>query len=215
MATFTSPVFNLEPNPGEPARFGFLPTEETPAFIDTSVKTGGDYGIIGESDNIEQNAGVLHAQVTLWGVPGSPAHDDARGFECIEIAREQLEKGEFDRARQCTSADQHNPPPFFDLPTSCTGQPLVSIAEADPWDEPGNFVKVSTYPVHPDADPGWLQPPALRTVDQGHPGCAKREQCERTPRGRARPAGIRSLNATSLRSPPCAMSPSRCRKVWR
>ena len=138
LATFTSPVFNLEPSAGEPARFGFLPTKETPAFIDASVRSGEDYGVDGESSNIEQNAGVLRAQVTLWGVPGSAAHDSARGVGCLEVA------GGNPVGFTCTPLEEHDPSPFFTLPTSCPGHPLQSEAEADSWEQPGAFVHAMT-----------------------------------------------------------------------
>jgi hypothetical protein len=126
LKTILTHVYNLEPSPGEPARFGFLPTKETPVFIDSSVRSGEDYGINGETNDIVEVAGDLRAQVTLWGVPGDSRHDGARG----------------------AVLDEHDPPPFLALPTSCTGHPLESVAEADPWSEPGHFVKVSTNGFH-------------------------------------------------------------------
>jgi hypothetical protein len=70
LKTIATPVWNLEPSAGEPARLGFLPTKETPAFIDTSLRNGEDYGVDAQTSNIVQVAGDLRAQVTLWGVPG-------------------------------------------------------------------------------------------------------------------------------------------------
>ncbi len=123
LKTIPTPVFNLEPSVGEPARFGFLAGgHEFPVFIDSSVRSGEDYGINGETNNIVEVAGTLRAQVTLWGVPGDPRHDGARGGAVID----------------------NDPPPLLALPTSCTGHPLESVAEADPWAEPGHFARAST-----------------------------------------------------------------------
>ena len=130
-----SPVYNLEPSVGEPARFGFLPSKETPVFIDSSVRDGGDYGIDGESNDILQDIGDISAQVTLWGVPGDARHDQSRGLACVEP-----ESG----YGACSALGELNPPPLFSLPTSCSGRPLESVAEADSWEEPGVFKRAST-----------------------------------------------------------------------
>ncbi len=131
LKTFHSPVFNLEPVAGEPARFGFLPTKETPIFINASVRNGEDYGVTTETSNIVEVAPNLRAQVTFWGVPGDPRHA-ASYAGCLEPPR-------FGKC-QSEPEEVHNPPPFFALPTSCSGHPLESEAEADSWtDNPGHF----------------------------------------------------------------------------
>lgn len=122
LKTIETPVFDLEPAEGEPARFGLLPTKETPVFIDTSVRSGQDYGVTNMTSNIVQVAADLRTQVTFWGVPGDPRHNSARGVPLQEA----------------------NPPPFFVLPTTCTGRALESVAEIDPWSEPGHFATAST-----------------------------------------------------------------------
>src|SRR5580704_315710 len=132
-----SPVFNLEPSVGEPARFGFLPSLETPVFIDSSIRNGGDYGINGESRDIVQDIGFLSAQVTLWGVPGDSRHDVSRGFNCL------VPNG-FPQAPACASLAQPAPAPLFSLPSSCPGHVLESEAVADSWEEPGRFVHATT-----------------------------------------------------------------------
>ena len=72
--TFTVPLFNLEPEVGEPARFGFYIVEaNAPVYIDTAVRTGGDYGITVTTHNITQTAGFLSAHVTVWGCRVTPA----------------------------------------------------------------------------------------------------------------------------------------------
>jgi hypothetical protein len=107
------PLFNLEPEVGEPARFGFLVTAEVPVFIDSAVRSGEDYGVTGVVSNISQTAGLLSSEVTFWGVPGDSRHSDFRG----------------------NPTPEHNPPPLFELPTSCTG-PLQSSVLGDSWTDP-------------------------------------------------------------------------------
>jgi hypothetical protein len=77
-----SPVFNLTPARGEPARFGFE-FLEVPVIVDTSVRTGGDYGVRASVHNVPQSAAVLSSIVTLWGVPADSRHDQTRGWACL------------------------------------------------------------------------------------------------------------------------------------
>jgi hypothetical protein len=139
------PLFNLEPLVGEPARLGFYVTAgEVPVFIDPSLRSGGDYGITVSSFNISQTASFLSAQVTVWGVPGDPRHDSARGWGCLAVARSN-------KGFTCNPQEQKQPPPFLSLPTSCqknqlTGEPepLTSIAEGDSWVHAGSFETLAT-----------------------------------------------------------------------
>ena len=122
-------VYNLEPNVGEPARLGFIPAE-VPVFLDTTLRTGGDYGITTNVDNITQTTAFLSNKVMIWGVPGAAAHD---GFRAGGGSEECIHGG-------CAPQEpQQNPPPFFTLPASCPGHPLASEIEADSWAAPGHF----------------------------------------------------------------------------
>jgi hypothetical protein len=146
---FTVPLFNVEPQRGEPARFGFyLPKAGFGVLIDTSVRTGGDYGITSTTANISQTASFLSAQVTLWGAPGDPRHDASRGWSCLEensqgASPEQLA---LNGQSPCIAEATGHPPAFLDLPTSCTG-PLQSSVEADSWVQPGDFQSFASEPL--------------------------------------------------------------------
>jgi hypothetical protein len=136
-ATNALPIFNLEPRPGEPARFGFyFVVGNTPVFIDTAVRTGSDYGVTAEVSNITQLTSVIASDVTFWGVPGDSRHDKQRGWGCLDEARN------LNPHQPCTPAGQEHPAPFLDLPTSCRA-PLMSSVEADSWDRPGAFQSVT------------------------------------------------------------------------
>jgi hypothetical protein len=129
---FTVPVFNLEPAFGEPARFAFyLTAASLPVYIDTAVPAGGDYPVISNVENIDQAAGYLWSEVTFWGTPGAQSHNSQRGYACLG-ASEALNYG------SCGPSEVKSPPPFLDLPTSCSS-PLQTSLEADPWSEPGHF----------------------------------------------------------------------------
>ncbi len=131
LATFTVPLFNLVPRVGEPARFGFLiPIAETSVYIDTSVRTGSDYGITVNVNNITQTAGFVGSEVTVWGVPSDPRHNAVRGWACLYEA-ENSAAGH----GPCETQSVPHPPPFLQMPTSCTG-PLLTSVESDSWEEP-------------------------------------------------------------------------------
>jgi hypothetical protein len=132
--TVPSPLFNLKPATGEPARFGFT-TLGVPVILDTSVRTGGDYGVTVSVSNIPQAAIFLGSQVTLWGVPGDPHHDQERGWQCLDGGI----WGQLFGLSACPVVDQKNPPPLLSLPTSCTG-PLQTTLAADSWQKEGNFL---------------------------------------------------------------------------
>src|SRR5262249_31394965 len=55
----TVPVFNLVPSRGEPARFGFEVLGKIPIVIDTSVRSGKDYGVVVNVNDATQIAGLL------------------------------------------------------------------------------------------------------------------------------------------------------------
>jgi hypothetical protein len=133
--TETVPLFNLEPDRGEPARFGFyIPVAEVPVYIDTAVRTGGDYGVTVSSYNITQTTAFLTDHVTVWGVPGDPRHDASRGWGCLIQSGTATRGSSPGALPPCEHSEAAHPPPFLSLPTSCTG-PLQSTVEGDSWEE--------------------------------------------------------------------------------
>ncbi len=73
----SEPLYSLEPAVGEPARFGFI-TLVGPVILDTSVRTGGDYGVVVTVPNITEGTGFIGNIVTFWGVPGDARHNNSR-----------------------------------------------------------------------------------------------------------------------------------------
>ena len=131
VADYIVPLFNIEPSVGEPVRAGFR-ILKTPVLIDSSIRTGSDYGATVSVDNITQTIGFLSSQVTLWGVPGDPRHDTARGYGCL------AESSGLSHLLPCNLAGQVHPPPFLVLPPSCGGTFATSV-EVDSWAAPGVF----------------------------------------------------------------------------
>ncbi len=144
--TFTTPVFNLTPSVGEPARFGFL--AGAPVILDTAVRTGGDYGVTVSVKNITQVVQFLGSRVTLWGVPGDPRHDSSRGWSCID--NELFQMVTPGQVTPCKPLAQRFPPPFLELPTACAG-PMQTSIETDSWAKEGMFT----------GSPATTPPPAL------------------------------------------------------
>ena len=126
LRTYPLPIFNLVPSHGEPVRFGFT-VVKTPVTIDSAVRTGSDYGATVSVANIPEVINFLSESVTFWGVPASPAHDEARGWACLAA-------GVFNVVT--TETCQHTHPasskPFLTLPSSCAA-PFASTVEGRSW----------------------------------------------------------------------------------
>ena len=135
---FTVPVFNLVPSQGEPARFGFEVLGRIFVAIDTSVRTGSDYGVLASVQNADETAGLLSSQVTLWGDPGDPRHNQARGWECVEGGYHFLNH---EVSTPCPTEADLAQTPFLTLPTACpsagAGDVLASSVQAESWTEAG------------------------------------------------------------------------------
>ncbi len=136
LQTYVEPLYNLVPNRGEPVRAGWS-LAGVRIYVDTSVRTGGDYGVTVSVNNITQFSGTVASKITVWGVPGDPAHDGQRGVSC--------DLGE----ASCVHLDEQSPPPFLSLPTSCTGALTSSVSE-DSWEQQGVFTD-SVGPFEPMA----------------------------------------------------------------
>jgi hypothetical protein len=134
---FSEPLYSLEPAAGEPARFGFQ-TPAGPVILDTSVRTGGDYGVVVTVPNIVDYP-FMGNQLTFWGVPADARHDNVRGKECLE----NIDAREYgDPELSCPVNEK--PQPFLIMPTACTG-PLQTTMQADSWAEPGVFSAPAEY----------------------------------------------------------------------
>jgi hypothetical protein len=120
LQTITDPIFNMKPLVGEPARFAFKVGGLFSQFLDSSVRTGKDYGVTVTAPNISQVPWLLGVKLTFWGVPGDPRHDRQRGWECLQ------EYG------TCNPSTSKTPPPFLVMPTSCE-TPFQSTVSSDSW----------------------------------------------------------------------------------
>jgi hypothetical protein len=126
-----APVYNMVPPAGMPARFAFK-VITTPVFVDTSVRTGGDYGLDASLVDVPQGLSLLDSSLTFWGVPGDPGHNSQR---CQEL-----------NTGTCATPNSFQDPvkPFLTLPTSCTAPQTTSMT-VDSWEQPGAFTPPATF----------------------------------------------------------------------
>jgi hypothetical protein len=127
----TTPFYNLAPEVGHAASFGFLVFRAIPFILSSSVRTGGSYAVQSIQEGI---AGVLPTSfsLTLWGVPADPRHDPQRGQECGLVTGTECEEGGL-------SSGISEPRPFLTMPTNCTAASPTAEVSADSWQSPGVF----------------------------------------------------------------------------
>jgi hypothetical protein len=154
VADIPVPLFNLEPGPGEPARFGFnVVIANAPVVIDTSIRSGGDYGITVKVDNITQTAAFISSSTTVWGAPEDPSHNRQRGWGCLQESRGLTVTEEIPKCSATATEPGSHPPAFLSLPTSCPkdalGQPetLATSVEEDTWAQAGVFMSFPGRPL--------------------------------------------------------------------
>jgi len=124
------PVYNLTPNPGEVAKFGFRVLGNFDIQGNVAVRPG-DYGLRVSFHNTNDVTDALDSvTLTVWGVPASPEHDTWRWKPEIDGP-----KSHFGTSSEVALA------PYFTNPTSCEGQ-LEAMVEANSWEQPGTFAEV-------------------------------------------------------------------------
>lgn len=136
--TIPVPLYNLVPPKGMPAQLGFQ-VLGAPFYVNTELRTGGDYGITAFVRNTTEIQRVSAATVIVWGVPSDPRHNPVRG-SCLNpnVERRSYSLG------SCTPGVAVKR--FLRSPTSCDS-PLLTQMSFDTWTEPGAFVNaVSSEP---------------------------------------------------------------------
>lgn len=117
-----SALYNIIPPQGKAARFGGFVNGGTDGFIDSTVRTGADYGITSGGMNITGRVAAYGLTVRIWGVPADPSHDSAR--VCA------------DGVLDCPSTAPQRP--YLRMPTSCGG-PLSVRALVDAYQSPAEY----------------------------------------------------------------------------
>jgi uncharacterized repeat protein (TIGR01451 family) len=119
------PLWNLEPAHGEPARLGFE-VIKVPVVLNTSVRTGGDYGVSVSVSEAPESVQLLSSEVTIWGAPGAAVHNPSRGWACL------LGGVYVNHEASCQDTSQQPAGAYLTLPSACTG-PLLSTVQGESW----------------------------------------------------------------------------------
>ena len=158
------PVFNLVPPPDRPALFG-MNIAGSVIVLDTSVRTGSDYGITVTARNASEGVIVDGTHIDFWGIPFDASHDHERSCPG--------ETGAGSGGPTCGVGNGQDA--FFRQPTACTpsGVGLKTTVHADSWTQPGKFVEASFmshlgvgYPFNP------LDPTTPWGAEAGPDNCA-------------------------------------------
>jgi hypothetical protein len=76
---FVTPLYNMEPRPGQPGLLGFSqPLVPAPIYQEVSSRTGSDFGLDATVKGLTQLVPVFRIYQALWGVPSDPVHDALR-----------------------------------------------------------------------------------------------------------------------------------------
>ena len=121
------PIYNLEPPPGFPARFGV--TVLSPDIALDAIVRPDDYGVDIISRDTSQGLSLNWVKVTIWGIPADPAHDPMR---CL---------------RRSEAYSVAPPPalrtPFLTLPMNCSAGPLTTTIKVNSWQNPDEYETAS------------------------------------------------------------------------
>lgn len=120
------PIYNLEPPRGTPVDLAFSAGGFVQGHIYATLDPAQNYAIKSVSPNISSLVNVRGAEVTLWGVPGDPAHDKFRYYP-------KAQPGKIVLGAPFTAPIR----PFYTNPMDCG------------FDNGGHLIRVDSYQ-HPD-----------------------------------------------------------------
>ncbi|HEX5309668.1 MAG TPA: hypothetical protein VFW38_11375 [Solirubrobacteraceae bacterium] len=127
--TFTEPVYNVVPSPGELSRLGF--SVASVFFFEGSITLRpSDYGLRATFAADNQAVQELdNVSLTVWGVPADPVHDPLR-WKRSGSGESAGAVGEFGASTEPPHA------PFLTNPTSCSGELLTATFTVTSWEQP-------------------------------------------------------------------------------
>jgi hypothetical protein len=140
--SFLSPIFNMTPERGYPAEFGFRYAGAAVVIYATVAPSTHGYVLRVFTPGIVRLLDLNNIVLTFWGVPEDVSHDAWRPNQRL------------------------SPVGFLTNPTDCSAGPLSSTAFSDTWEDPGSYLPDG----QPDlSDPAWVQ--KTTTVYPSVTGC--------------------------------------------
>jgi hypothetical protein len=127
-------LYNMVPPPGHAAEFGF-DVNGLGVYIHflAGVRHGpGGYRLTATSNDINAKLAFTGTEVSFWGDPSDPSHDDQRGFCAVEPHSSGCPKASAEPTIH----------PLLTMPTACPGERTVEAA-ADSWENEGIFHSAS------------------------------------------------------------------------
>ena len=135
---YHAPVYNLVPDPGTAAKFGFV-VLGVPVTIDSTLSPDYPNNIVVHVGNINQTLRFYSSRLTIWGNPSDPLHDPVRG-SCVAVFEQDTSRETPSRGT-CPYTGPKTA--FLTMPRSCVG-PLATAYRADSWQNPGTYVTGSS-----------------------------------------------------------------------
>lgn len=152
---FFSPVYNMVPSAGDPARFAFK-VSNIPVSLTPNIRQGPPFHLGMDTSGILQLVPLYRVDIGFWGTPADPSHDDSRCSRPQPVVEslEQLQQLQ-PSSPSCLGNEALDQPhaaqvpatAFLRLPTTCTG-PGVGLRfdiAGDSWSNPGIFDSASFF----------------------------------------------------------------------
>lgn len=125
----TPVVYNMVPERGYPAEFGFNVAGHAILLYAAAIPTPHGYVLQVSSPGILNFIQIDAITLTFWGVPGEASHDAVRG-----------------------GPSGIQPVGFLTNPMNCSAGPLTATAMSDTWEDQGRWTSEGTPEV---SDPAW------------------------------------------------------------
>jgi hypothetical protein len=134
---FTFPVYNMTPQDGMLAQFGFKAITATMHLV-ARIHSEPDYGLTITVRNTPQPLPFTLVKTVFWGVPADESHDEER--KGLDPSTGQLCTGE-PGGTKCPSHPE-KVLPFLTNPSAC-GPTSLAVGRVDSWENEGVFATAS------------------------------------------------------------------------
>lgn len=156
-------VYNVDPPPNAPARFGFN-VMGTVVTLDARLRSDGDYGLSVDAKNTSEALAIIGTELTFWGRPADDSHDAQRS--CPGQMPPRLGGPTCGTTAPLAS--------FLRNPTTCQAPPghaaqdgLLTRLSVSSWAHPGAYLPGGG----PDlSDPAWKTGAFVSHAAPGYPG---------------------------------------------